>query len=399
MLTSLSLILLSGIAGGALAGLLRLPRMIGMLLAGILIGPFALNLIDPVTLSLSAELRQAALIIILIKAGLSLRPSDLKKTGRPALLLSCVPAACEILACVLIAPLFLPLSRAEAAVLGAVLGAVSPAVVVPRTVMLTEQGYGTGKHIPQMLLAGASLDDVFVIVLFTAFVANVKGESTGIGTYAGIPLSVLSGVLVGLAVGWCLSMLFSVAQRRRHALHPMIKALLVLSCALLETAAEDLLEGIWPLSGLLAVMSTACMIGIRCPGDTVRSLSGSFGNLWIAAEALLFVLIGAAVDIRYTAAAGWGAVAVILSALLIRSCGVALCLAGTPLTGKERLFCIIAYLPKATVQAAIGGVPLALGLPCGRAVLAVAVLAILITAPLGAIGMDRSYRCLLTREE
>ena len=397
MLTSLAFVFLFGLAAAALCQRLGLPRILGFLLTGILLGPYALNLLDASLLSISAELRQIALIIILLKAGLSLDPADLRRVGRSAVLLSCVPASCEILAFFLLAPSLLGVTRIEAAVMGAVLGAVSPAIVVPRMVQLMENGWGTDKSIPQLILAGASCDDIFVIVLFSAFVGMAQGGGAHAADFLGIPLSIVLGVALGAAAGWVIAAFFEAAFARAHSIRGSIKVLLVLSTAFLLFSAEAWLKGTVPVSGLLAVVSMACVLRQKSAASVSRRLSEKLGKLWLAAEVLLFVLVGAAVDIRYTLAAGPAAVVMILLALVFRSAGVALCLLGTALTRRERLFCMIAYLPKATVQAAIGSVPLAMGLPCGPLVLSAAVLAILITAPLGALGIDRSYEKLLAR--
>lgn len=395
MLTSLALIFLAGLAMAALCSLLRLPRIIGMLFTGILLGPYVLGLLDPSILAISADLRQMALIIILIKAGLSLDLGDLRRVGRPAVLMSFLPASFEILAYILFAPMLLGITRLEAAVMGAVLGAVSPAVVVPRMVRLMEEGQGTREGVPQLILAGASCDDVFVIVLFSAFTGMAQGGSVNLAEFVGIPVSICTGILLGLAVGWLLCRFFDLAWNRGLPVRGSMKVLIVLGISFLLVAAEDWLEGILPLSGLLAVMSMACALRLWGVSSVTDRLSEKFGKLWIAAEVLLFVLVGAAVDIRYTLQAGAAAVVMILLALCVRAVGVLLALVGTRLDWKERLFCVIAYLPKATVQAAIGSVPLAMGLPCGALVLSVAVLAILITAPLGAIGIDSTCRRLL----
>ena len=399
MLTSLGFILLAGPAMAAICGRIGLPRIIGMLITGILLGPYALNLLDPSILSVSADLRQMALIIILLKAGLSLDLADLKKVGRPALMMACVPASFEILAFFLFAPRIFGIAPVEAAVMGAVLGAVSPAVVIPRMVQLMESGYGTKQGIPQLIMAGASCDDIFVIVLFSTVVGMAQGGRANPADFAAIPVSIVLGALLGAAVGCAMSLVFERAYRRGTCVRNSMKVILILGLSFLLMAAEDWLEGMVPVSGLLAVVSMACAIRIKSAPTVTGRLSEKFGKLWLAAEVLLFVLVGAAVDIRYTLAAGGAAVLMIGLALLFRSAGVALCLAGTKLTAKERLFCVIAYLPKATVQAAIGSVPLAMGLPCGRLVLSVAVLAILITAPLGALGMELSYEKLLAEEE
>lgn len=399
MLTSLALVFLVGLSMAALCRKLNLPRIIGMLFTGILLGPYVLNWLDPSILSISSDLRQMALIIILLKAGLSLNLADLKKVGRPAVMMSCVPASCEILAFILFAPMILGISRIEAAVMGSVLAAVSPAVVVPRMVQLMETKYGTEKSIPQMIMAGASCDDVFVIVLFSTFVSMAQGGSVNPMDFVNIPVSILLGVALGAAVGWLLSRFFETAYARKHYVRNSMKVIIVLGVAFLLMAIETWLKGIVSVSGLLAVVSMACMLRAKCVPSVSKRLSEKFGKLWLAAEVILFVLVGAAVDIRYTLNAGPAAVGMIFVALAFRAVGVCLCVAGTALNKKERLFCVIAYLPKATVQAAIGSVPLAMGLSCGQIVLSVAVLAILITAPLGAIGMDMTYKKLLAREE
>ena len=395
MLASLSLIFLVGLAMAAIVQQLRLPRIIGMLFTGILLGPYVLNLLDPSILGISSELRQMALVIILLKAGLSLDLSDLKKVGRPAVMMSCVPASFEILGFFLLAPYVLGITRIEAAVMGSVLAAVSPAVVVPRMVQLMEQGYGTEKSIPQMILAGASCDDIFVIVLFSTFSSMAQGGQAHLMDFVNIPVSIVLGILLGIAAGWILSLFFETAYAHAHCVRNSMKVVIVLGSAFLLMSVETWLKGIVSVSGLLAVVSMACTIKLKCVTSVSKRLSEKFGKLWIAAEVILFVLVGAAVDIRYTMEAGIAAVGMIFLALLFRTVGVLLCVAGTGLNRKERLFCVISYLPKATVQAAIGSVPMAMGLPCGKIVLSVAVLAILITAPLGAIGMDATYQKLL----
>lgn len=398
MLTSLALIFLAGLAAAALCQKLRLPEMIGMLFTGILLGPYGLDLLDPSILGLSAELRQTALIIILIKAGLSLDLSDLRKIGRPAVWMSFVPASFEILGYVVFAPLLLGVSRIEAAVMGSVLAAVSPAVVVPRMLRLMDEKRGTEKGIPQLIMAGASCDDIFVIVLFTSFTGMAQGETANILDLAAIPVSILLGAAAGAFSGLLLARLFERSHARGHTIRGSIKVVLLLSLSFLLTALETWLKNRVALSGLLAVVSMACVLKSKCTASVSGRLSEKFGKLWLAAEVLLFVLVGAAVDIRYTFRAGLPAVGVIMAALIFRSAGVAVCLLRTPLSLRERLFCIIAYLPKATVQAAIGSVPLAMGLPCGSAVLSAAVLGILITAPLGALGIDRSCKKLLSED-
>lgn len=398
MLTSLSLIFLAGLAMGAICRKLKLPRIIGMLVTGIVLGPYVLDWLDPSILSISADLRKMALIIILLKAGLSLDLQDLKKAGRSAVLLSFVPASCELLGYVLLAPVILGITRVEAAVMGAVLAAVSPAVVVPRMVSLMEKKYGTDKAIPQMILAGASCDDIFVIVLFTTFLGMAQGGSADMMDFVNIPVSIVLGILLGAVVGYGLYLFFETAYARKHCVRNSMKVIIVLGFSFLLIAIEGWLEGKIAVSGLLAVVSMACVIKLKSTAFVSKRLSEKFGKLWLAAEVMLFVLVGAAVDIRYTLKAGVAAIIMILAALVFRSIGVLLCVAGTKLTWKERLFCVIAYLPKATVQAAIGSVPLAAGLSCGNIVLSVAVMAIVITAPLGALGIDSSYKKLLKHE-
>lgn len=398
MLTSLAFIFLVGLSLAAICQTLKLPRIIGMLITGILLGPYVLNVLDPSILSISSELRQIALIIILLKAGLSLNLADLKKVGRPAIMMACIPATFEILAYFLLAPYFLGINRLEAAVMGAVMGAVSPAVVVPRMVQLMDEKYGTAKSIPQMILAGASCDDIYVIVLFSTFSTMAQGGSAHLKDFINIPVSIILGIALGSVAGYLLSLFFETAYTHSHMVRNSMKVIVVMGVAFLLMSIETWLKPVVSVSGLLAVVSMACVLKLKCTASVSARLSQKFGKLWLAAEVLLFVLVGASVDIRYTLKAGPAALAMIFAALLIRTLGVSLCVTGTNLTWRERLFCSIAYLPKATVQAAIGSVPMAMGLSCGQIVLSVAVLGILITAPLGAIGMDCSYKKLLSRE-
>lgn len=392
MLTSLGLVLLLGMALGALAKRLGLPSLVGMLIAGMILGPYALDLLSDSLLNISADLRQLALIIILTRAGLSLDVAALKKVGRPAVLMCFVPACFEIAGMVVLAPRLLGVSTLDAAIMGAVVGAVSPAVIVPRMIRLSEEGWGVDRGIPQLILAGASVDDVFVIVMFTAFTGLASGgQGLTVGTVAGVPLSILTGVAVGLLLGWLLAQWFRLVHMRDS-----VKVVILLSLAFLLVAAEDALEGVFPFSGLLAVMAAG--VGIqRWRGVVAQRLSLKFSKLWVAAEVALFVLVGAAVDLRYALSAGVMAVLAVLGALCFRALGVLVCVSGAHFSGKEKLFCVLGYLPKATVQAAIGGVPLAMGLGCGQIVLTVAVIAILVTAPLGALAIDRSYPKLLTQ--
>lgn len=398
MLASLSLIFLVGLAMGAICQKLKMPRIIGMLVTGIVLGPYVLDFLDPSILSISSELRKLALIIILLKAGLSLDLKDLKKAGRPAILMSFVPATCEMAGYILFAPLLLGINRIEAAVMGAVLGAVSPAVVIPRMVMLMEEKYGTKKAIPQMIMAGASCDDIFVIVLFTTFLSMAQGGSADIIDFVNIPVSIVLGILLGAVTGYGLYLFFETSYAHKHCVRNSTKVIIVLGFSMLLVSVEGWLEGKVSVSGLLAVVSMACVIKIKSTAFVSKRLSEKFGKLWIAAEVVLFVLVGAAVDIRYTLSAGIAAVFMIFIALIFRTAGVLICTIKTKLNMKERIFCVIAYLPKATVQAAIGSVPLAAGLACGKIILSLAVLAIIITAPLGALGIDNTYKKLLEKE-
>lgn len=395
MLTSLGLLFLVGMGMGWLFERLGLPRLIGLLLTGIVLGPYALNAFAPALLNISADLRQLALIIILIKAGLSLDLNDLKRVGRPAIMMAFVPASCEILGYVLLAPMLLGVDRISAAVMGAVLAAVSPAVVVPRMVELMEKGYGTDQSIPQMIMAGASCDDIFVIVLFTTFSSMAQGGRVAWQDFFNIPLAILLGIGVGALCGYGVSRFRYWLSQFRPTTTESYWVIGLLALSFLLMALESALKGQVPVSGLLAIVAMAAVMRAKQDKTVIRHLANSYGQLWTAAEILLFVLVGAEVDIRYTVSAGIPALVMILLALLFRAVGVWLCMQKTPLNRKERLFCIMAYLPKATVQAAIGGLPLAMGLPAGGLILSVAVLGIVVTAPLGAILMDRSYRRLL----
>ena len=395
MLLSFAIIFLVGLSSAAVFEKIGLPRIIGMLGVGIIVSPYVLDLLDPSILGISSELRQIALIIILIKAGLSLNLSDLKKVGRPALMMSFVPACCEIVGYVIFAPILLGLNRIEASVMGAALSAVSPAVVVPRMVRLIEEKYGTQKSIPQMILAGASCDDIFVIVLFSTFVTMAQGGSARAVDFLNIPISVVLGILLGLLAGFAVYLIFEKFYQHNRKIRNSTKVIVLLGTSFLLISIESLVKNYVALSGLLAVVAMACVVKLKADNIVSVRLSEKFGKLWIAAEVMLFVLVGAAVDVRYTFTAGGMAVLMIFIALAFRAVGVSICMLGTELNTKERAFCVIAYLPKATVQAAIGAVPLSLGLPCGKIVLSVAVMAILITAPLGSIGIDKSYKKLL----
>lgn len=395
MLASLSIIFLVGLSMAAICKAIKLPRIIGMIITGIVLGPFVLDLFDPSIINISPELRKIALVIILIKAGLSLNIKELKKVGRPAILMAFLPACFEIVGVTIFAPMLLGVTYIEAALIGTVLGAVSPAVVVPKMVQLIEDRYGEDKSVPQLILAGASLDDVFVIVLFTSFLGMAGGNKVNPMDFVNIPVSIVLGILLGFAIGLLLAIGFEFAHKKGKSIRGSFKAIIVAGVAFLLMAIEMWLEGIVSVSGLLAVMSMALAVSLKSRAEVTKDLSSKFGKIWLAAELMLFVLVGAAVDIRYTLKAGGFAVLLIFIGLVFRSIGTWICLLGTKLNVKERLFCVIAYLPKATVQAAIGSIPLTLGLGCGNIVLSIAVLSILITAPLGAIGMDLTYKKLL----
>ncbi len=389
MLFSIALLLLGGMFAGWLCRKLRLPALLGMILVGVLAGPAVLDLIDGSILGISSQLRKIALIIILSRAGLTLNLEDLKKNGRPAVLMCFVPAAFEITGMILLAPVLLPVTRLEAAVMGSVVAAVSPAVIVPKMIKLMEEGYGVRKGIPQIILAGASVDDVFVIVLFSAFTSLAQGKEISVISFVNIPVSILLGAVIGMVLGYALASYF-----QRVGVRDAVKLLVFLSVSFLLTAAEGSLHTGITFSGLIAVMFMG--IGLQKKKmDSANMLSGKFNQMWVFAEVILLTLVGASVDISYVSSAGLAAVILIFAVLVFRMLGVCLCMAGTKLNWKERIFCMLAYMPKATVQAAIGGLPMAMGLPCGKIVLTVAVLAIFITAPLGAFLIDATYQKLL----
>ena len=392
MLLSISLILILGLFMGWICQKMKLPALLGMLITGIILGPYGLNLLDGSILGISAELRKIALIIILTRAGLGLDLSGLKKIGRPAVLMCFVPASFELLGMILLAPKLMGLSVLESAVMGAVLAAVSPAVVVPRMVKLMDEGYGVKEGIPQLILAGASVDDVYVIVLFSTFVGMMQGEGASILKFVNIPVSIFFGIAIGLFLGVLLAYFFKKVHIRDTS-----KVLIILSISFLLVVIEDKLTTAITFSSLIAVMFIG--IGLQKKREAVaKRLSVKYGKLWVAAEVFLFVLVGATVNIEYLGKVGAKAFVVIIGALIFRMFGVFVCLLGTNLKRKEQLFAMMAYTPKATVQAAIGGIPLALGLACGDTVLTVAVLAIVFTAPLGAFAIDLSYKKLLNKQ-
>lgn len=393
MLLSVALILIVGMSLGWLCQKIKLPSLLGMLITGILLGPYVLNLIDASILGISAELRKIALIIILTRAGLSLDLSGLKKIGRPAVLMCFVPASFEIIGILIFAPKLMGLTTLEAAIMGAVLAAVSPAVVVPRMVKLMDEGYGTREGIPQLILAGASVDDVYVIVLFSTFVSMMQGGGTSVIKFINIPISIALGIAIGLVAGVALAFLFAKIHIRDTA-----KVLIILSISLLLVAAEGAMTTAITFSSLISIMFVGVGLQRKRP-EAARRLSAKYGKLWVGAEVFLFVLVGATVNITYLSHVGLKALIVIAGALVFRMFGVFVCLLGTGLRRKEKLFTMMAYTPKATVQAAIGGIPLALGFACGDTVLTAAVLAIVLTAPLGAFAIDFSYRKLLRHED
>ncbi|WP_411170594.1 cation:proton antiporter [Clostridium sp. MB05] len=394
MLTSLALIILSGIFMGSIFSKLKLPSLVGMILTGIILGPPMLNLIDGSILGISSELRQIALVIILTRAGLALDIKDLKKVGRPAILMCFVPATFEILGFILLGPKLLGLSLLDSAIMGTVIAAVSPAVIVPRMLKLMNEGYGVKKSIPQLILAGASVDDIFVIVLFTSFTGIATGSSSfSYMSLLEIPISIVLGIILGIMGGLALVYLFKEIHMRDS-----IKILIILSVSFLFITIENLLKNVIPISGLLAIMSLGATILKTYPKLATR-ISLKYSKLWVAAEIFLFVLVGATVNIKYALNSGIVAILLILGSLLFRMIGVLVCLIKTELTFKERIFSVIAYMPKATVQAAIGALPLSMGLASGEIILTVAVLSIIITAPLGAFLIDRNYKKLLITSE
>ncbi len=391
MLTSIAIILLFGLFASWIFSKMKLPGLLGMIIVGILLSPHCFNLVDESILAISGDLKQIALVIILTRAGLSLNLSDLKKVGRPAVLMCFVPACAEMIGTILLAPILLGVSILDAAIIGSVIAAVSPAVVVPRMIRLIEEGYGKEKSIPQMILASASVDDVFVIVVFTALTTLASTGELSAASFLRIPVSILSGVLLGALVGSFLVWFF-----KKFHIRDSVKVLIILAVSFLLLEVQNSLEGIVPVSGLLAIMSKGIFINQKYP-SLAKRLSVKYNKLWIGAEIFLFVLVGIAVDLRYAVSAGIAVILLVILAMLFRMTGVTLSLTKTQLNKKERIFCAIAYTPKATVQAAIGTIPLAMGLACGEIVLTVAVVSILLTAPFGAIGIDKLYGKLLGR--
>ncbi|MGN0942754.1 MULTISPECIES: cation:proton antiporter [Fusobacterium] len=392
MLTSLALIFLTGLILGTLFTKLKLPALLGMIITGVILGPFALNLLDDSILSISSNLRQLALVIILTRAGLAMDIDDLKRAGRPAFLMCFLPALFEITGTVLIAPKLLGITVLEAAIIGSVIAAVSPAVVVPRMLKLIEEKRGTGKSIPQLIMAGASVDDVFVIVLFTSFLGFEKGGGLSVIKLINVPVSIVIGIITGIVIGYIMVKFF-----KKFHMRDSVKVVILLSISFLLLEFEKKAGAKIPFSALIAIMSIGIGI-LKNYAVLAKRLSAKFSKLWVAAEILLFVLVGATVDIKYAVAAGVLAIILIFGALVFRMAGVYFCLLGSRLNMKERVFTMMAYTPKATVQAAIGGIPLSMGLACGELTLTVAVLSILVTAPLGAFAIDYSYKKFLKKE-
>lgn len=393
MLLSFSLIILVGLLFGWLVSKIRLPYIVGMIAAGIVLGPYVLGLFDQTTLDISGDIRKIALIIIIAKAGLSLDITDLKRIGRPAVLLCFLPATFEIIGFLLFAPALMHVTLLQAGILGAVMGAVSPAVTVPRLTSYIDQGYGVKKGIPQMLIAGASADDVYVIVIFTTLVRLEAGGDANVLSFLEIPESIGLGILLGLGLGFVMAFYF-----QKIHIRDSLKITILMAVSMLLYWMEDALDGTVAISGLLAVMTMCIMINHKAK-KTAKRLTARFSKLWVAAEIFLFVLVGATVNIHYVAEAGIGMILMLFVGLIFREIGAYISIAGTGLNRKEQLFCLVSELPKATVQAAIGGIPLTMGLACGETVLTMAVISILITAPIGALGMDALYEKCLTRDE
>ena len=395
MLVSFGLIIIFGLIFGFFCKKLKIPALIGMLFTGIILGPNVLNLIDSKTLNISSELRQIALIVILIKAGLSLDISDLKRIGKSAILLSFLPASFEILAYFIFARIFFKIGSVDALLMGSVLAAVSPAVVVPRMVKLIEEKRGVEKSIPQMILAGASCDDIFVLVLFSSFLSMAKGEDVSLISLANVPISIILGIIVGAIIGYILYVVFEFFYKKGDMIRNSTKLIIILAISFLLVAMENLLKDKIAFSSLLAIIAMSCVFKIKANDEVSSRLSEKFGKLWIFAEVLLFVLVGAEVNILYITKLGFISIIMIFLALIIRSLGTMISISGSNLNKKEKLFTVFSYMPKATVQAAIGAVPLANGLSSGEIILSMAVLGILITAPIGAIFIDNFNQKLL----
>lgn len=392
MLFSLALIFLVGICLGSIFNKLKMPQLLGMLITGIILGPFGLKLLDEKILLISSDLRQFALVIILLRAGFNLDLNSLKKVGKSAILMCFVPATLEIIGMIIFAPKFLGLSLIDSAILGTVIAAVSPAVIVPKMLNLIEKKYGTNKSIPQLIMAGASVDDVFVIVLFTSFLKLATTGKFSIINLVKIPISIILGIILGILIGLILIYFF-----KKIHLRDSLKIVIVLSISFILLFLENLIKGNINFSGLLAIMSIGITFNQKYFVLSQR-LSQKFTKLWVAAELLLFVLVGATVNPSYAISSGALAILLIFVVLIFRLTGVYLSLLSSNLNLKEKIFCMVAYSPKATVQAAIGSIPLAMGLSSGNIILTMSVLSILITAPVGAFLIDLLTEKFLVRE-
>ena len=389
MLTSIAIIFLMGLLLGKIFNVFKLPSLLGYILTGVIISPYALNIVDESLLNIASQIRQIALVVILTRAGLLLNIKELKKVGRPAILMCFLPACFEILSVIIIGPVLFGITRVEAAIVGSVIAAVSPAVIVPRMIKLIEERYGQEHAIPQLILAGASVDDVFVIVIFTAMTALEAAGDFSLISFTKIPISILTGIFVGGVVGYGLVLFF----KRKH-IRDTTKVLIIISISFLLLELENKINDIIPMSGLLAIMRLGVVVKNKYEALAIR-IQIKYNKLWLGAEIMLFVLVGVTVNLKYVMDAGILTIILILFALASRMIGVFVCLIKTNFSFKEKFFCMIAYTPKATVQAGIGAVPLAMGLNCGQIVLTIAVMSIIITAPFGAIAIDNLYAKLL----
>lgn len=393
MILSLGLILILGFIIGWLLSKIKIPGLVGMIIVGLLIGPYCLGLIDEKILSISTELRQVALVIILTRSGLNLDIDSLRKIGRPAILMSFIPATLEIIGTTLISQLLLEITIFESILLGTVLAAVSPAVVSPRMIKLIEERFGENHQVPKLILAGSSVDDIYVIVLFYTFLGLVGNNTFDFVSITMIPVTIILGVLLGIIVGLILSYIL-----KKTNFKTAINILIIISSSFLMIGLENMLKDYISISSLLGIMVTGIVLLFRNK-EKAKQLSDGYNNLWIFFEIILFVLVGATVDFSYAINNGLIAILILMIGLLFRTLGVLLCLIKTKLTFKERLFTILAYIPKATVQASIGGIALSLGLSCGSIILTVSVISILITAPIGAILIDNLSSKLLDRTD
>lgn len=382
MALSLAFIVLIGLLADSLFRRMRLPGLVGMLIVGVLVGPHALNILRPDMMAVSGDFRKIALIVILLRAGLELRRDTLHRVGPYALSMSAIPALFEIAAITLLAPGLLGLSWLEAAILGSILGAVSPAVVVPLMIGFMERGKGAEKGIPTLILGASAIDDVFVIVIFTVLLGmSGGGPINWTGQILSIPVSIVLGILSGLIIGYLLYRLYD-----RYDFKPPRRTIILMGVAIVLTWLEEVLHGIVPVSALIGVMAIGFML-LEKQEAIAHIISSKLKRLWVFAELLLFVLVGAQVNVEVAWKAGLAGAILILAGLAARSVGTWISLAGSGLDPREKIFAVVSYIPKATVQAAIGAIPLATGLPGGEIILAVAVLSILLTAPTGAIGI------------